>query len=432
MVTRAHRALPLPADPKYRLVHIGFTSPGGPTHNVDKDAHGYRYDSIGICNGVINAGASCVRLQYDPTDPERMARELAQYDGYIVRINPGQLSRPGVPQGAQRVFDELMDSFVHAGKPVWSSPQVQKSMGAKDALVRINRMACGLSDTLAYYTPEEFKANFVKTAAFQPRVIKQNRGSAGEGIWLCWLVDKPYCKKFGDSELDMSDKLKLMEMNDEHVEYHTVGEFMEFCVNGPENKELAGEWRSVFPGKYLTGQGSHLVDQRLMPRIAEGEVRMLMVRDQLFQIIHKKPKADGGMSAVGGNNVPTFYRPDAPEFAGLREKFIKEDVPHLLEVMDLQDQPLPLLWTADFIPMDSDDVPGETVYKVGEFNCSCVGVSKFMASAKGGTIEDVSDDDYAEAMSLCDLIGKQVVKAMDTHWAALQKDIAGHPGRGGG
>ena len=204
MVTRAHRALPLPADPKYRLVHIGFTSPGGPTHNVDKDAHGYRYDSIGICNGVINAGASCVRLQYDPTDPERMARELAQYDGYIVRINPGQLSRPGVPQGAQRVFDELMDSFVHAGKPVWSSPQVQKSMGAKDALVRINGMACGLSDTLAYYTPEEFKANFVKTAAFQPRVIKQNRGSAGEGIWLCWLVDKPYCKKFGDSELDLS------------------------------------------------------------------------------------------------------------------------------------------------------------------------------------------------------------------------------------
>ena len=82
--------------------------------------------------------------------------------------------------------------------------------------------------------------------------------------------------------------------------------------------------------------------------------------------------------------------------------------------------------------MDSDDVPGETVYKVGEFNCSCVGVSKFMASAKGGTIEDVSDDDYAEAMSLCDLIGKQVVEAMDTHWAALQKEIAGHPGRGGG
>ena len=418
---RAHGVVAQPTNPKYRLVHIGFTSPGGPTHNVDKNACGYRYDSIGICNGVINAGASCERLQYDPTDPARMAEELGRYDGYIVRINPGQLSRPGVPTGAQQVFDELMDSFVHAGKPVWSSPQVQKSMGAKDALVRINRMACGLPDTLAYYTPEEFRTNFVKTAAFQPRVIKQNRGSAGEGIWLCWLVDKPHCEKFGDAELRVGDRLKLMEMNDEHVEYHTVGEFMEFCVNGPDDVAKAGTWHSVFPGKYLTGQGSHLVDQRLMPRIAEGEVRMLMVRDQLFQIIHKKPKADGGMSAVGGNNVPTFYKQDAPEFAGLREKFIKEDVPRLLEVMELQDQPLPLLWTADFIPMDSDEFPGGTVYKVGEFNCSCVGVSKFMASAKGGVIEDVSDEDYWEGMRLCDLIGKQVVEAMDTHWAALQK-----------
>ena len=35
------------------------------------------------------------------------------------------------------------------------------------------------------------------------------------------------------------------------------------------------------------------MDQRLLPRISEGEVRMLMVKDALFQIIHKKP-AEGG------------------------------------------------------------------------------------------------------------------------------------------
>ena len=34
----------------------------------------------------------------------------------------------------------------------------------------------------------------MKGAAFQPRVIKQNRGSAGEGIWLVWLQGKEYCK----------------------------------------------------------------------------------------------------------------------------------------------------------------------------------------------------------------------------------------------
>merc|ERR1719420_1471159 len=135
-------------------------------------------------------------------------------------------------------------------------------------------------DTAAYYTPAELEAGFKKTCAFQPRVIKQNRGSAGEGIWLCWLEDKEYCKGYGDASLADGDKLKLMEMNDNHVEYHTVGEFLAFCVNGPGGD--AGEWSSVFPGKYLEGgveAGSQLVDQRLLPRITEGEVRMLMVKN---------------------------------------------------------------------------------------------------------------------------------------------------------
>ena len=104
---RANDVLPQPAEPRYRLVHIGFESPGGRELNRDKDKHGHRYDSVGICNGVIHAGASCVRLSYDPTDPERMARELSAFDGYIVRINPGQLSHPGVPDGAQDAFDAL-------------------------------------------------------------------------------------------------------------------------------------------------------------------------------------------------------------------------------------------------------------------------------------------------------------------------------------
>ena len=62
-------------------------------------------------------------------------------------------------------------------------------------------MSCGLPDTYAYYTEAELQKGFRKAAAFQPRVIKQNRGSAGEGIWLVWLQDKPYCKNLGDASL---------------------------------------------------------------------------------------------------------------------------------------------------------------------------------------------------------------------------------------
>ena len=55
--------------------------------------------------------------------------------------------------------------------------------------MKIANLKCGLPDTFAYYDAETFEAQFKRTMAFQPRVLKQNRGSAGEGIWLCWLAN---------------------------------------------------------------------------------------------------------------------------------------------------------------------------------------------------------------------------------------------------
>eukprot|EP00424_Heterocapsa_rotundata_P000095 CAMPEP_0168643372 /NCGR_PEP_ID=MMETSP0503-20121227/7599_1 /TAXON_ID=89963 /ORGANISM="Heterocapsa rotundata, Strain SCCAP K-0483" /LENGTH=52 /DNA_ID=CAMNT_0008686693 /DNA_START=1 /DNA_END=155 /DNA_ORIENTATION=+ len=51
-----------------------------------------------------------------------------------------------------------------------------EKMGAKDALCKIAHLNIGLEDTLAYYDVDSFSAGFKKTMAFQPRVIKQNRG----------------------------------------------------------------------------------------------------------------------------------------------------------------------------------------------------------------------------------------------------------------
>merc|ERR1712070_561422 len=385
----------------YKMCVVGFCAPAPDgsypadyywDSNTDKDKTGFRYDSTPIANGCIKAGASCELISYNPDKHEEFAEKIKGYDGVIVRINPGQLSQTGVRPGAQMMFDKLMMEVVASGCPVWSSPAVQCQLGAKDALVCIKDLSCGLPDTLAYYTPEELKVGFKKSCAFQPRVIKQNRGSAGEGIWLCWLQDKPYCKNYGDALLKDSDKIKLMEMNDNHVEYHTVGEFIEFCVNGPTKKA-----------------GGQLVDQRLLPRIVEGEVRMLMVKDTLFQIIHKKP-TEGGMSAVGGISSYTFYEPNDPKYADLKKKFVDTDIPQLLKALGLEDQPLPLLWTGDFIPLDGEE-PGSTEYVVGEFNCSCVGISKF-GKACGPTkdLSLVSDEDYWEGTRLTDLMGKKAIE----------------------
>ena len=57
-------------------------------------------------------------------------------------------------------------------------------MGAKDALGKFADMSIGLGDTMAYYSETAFAEGLKTRIAFQPRDIKQNRGSPGEGIWI--------------------------------------------------------------------------------------------------------------------------------------------------------------------------------------------------------------------------------------------------------
>jgi len=162
-----------------------------------------------------------------------------------------------------------------------------------------------------------------------------------------------------------------MEANDNHVEYHTVEEFLEFCVHGRTDK--AGEWTSLGKGKYFEGgyaAGAMLVDQRFLPRITEGEIRCLMIGSELIQIVHKKPK-EGGLSAtLQSGAIYTTYSPDNPKFSVLIENF-KADLPTIMSSFGLEDEALPLLWTADYIYGDSDEE-----FYVGEFNCSCVGITQ--------------------------------------------------------
>ena len=155
-----------------------------------------------------------------------------------------------------------------------------------------------MSYTEVYYDPESFLGGFRRTIAFQPRVIEQNRGSEGEEIWIVKLAEESYCDKYGDCQVSDDTKLILTEAYDNRVEYHTVKEFMEFCING--RNEISGQWDSTGEGRHFDGgleAGSMIVDQRFLPRIVEGEIRCLFVGSELVEIVHKKPK-EGGLFAT--------------------------------------------------------------------------------------------------------------------------------------
>eukprot|EP00434_Breviolum_minutum_P029249 symbB.v1.2.025871.t1/scaffold2543.1/size76562/3 len=417
--------LPQPINPKYKTALVQIYVSSQPFGGSDKSNSGHRYDSIPIANGIIASGMSCQLIHYVPEEHDSFVKAMEGFDAIIVRCNPGQINAAG---GDQMKFDEAMRGLQKKGKQVWPSPDVMTNMGAKDALCKIANLGIGLPDTLAYYSPDEFAAGFKKTMAFQPRVIKQNRGSSGEGIWIIKLKSGNYCKNYGDRLCADDEVLEMMEACDNHAETHTVAEFIEFCVNGRTSK--SGKWDTVGTGKYLEGgkaAGGQLVDQRFCPRIVEGEIRMNMIGDTCTGIIHKKPKA-GGISAVGGTgSIYTFYAPDAPEFKQLSEDFLKNSIPTLMESLDLSGEPLPLWWTGDFINADPGK-PGSpcTIDKwiVGEFNCSCVGISKCLpaycnAEKPNASVFDIPVKDFVEATYLGNLMGQKALAILEGQGAKL-------------
>jgi glutathione synthase/RimK-type ligase-like ATP-grasp enzyme len=350
----------------------------------DKDEFGHRRDTIPIAKAVdehtdttIKAHSAVFQFLEERDEDDRVAvkSNLAlknflkmNAQGIIVRNNPGTLSAT-----SQKKFDDMLRELANEenGLMIMTHPDVMSTLGAKDSLVKIKHLKCGLEDTEVYYDPEAFKEGFRKSIAFQPRVVKQNRGSQGEGIWIVKLKDGQYCDTYGECMVSLDTELELMEAWDNHVEYHTVGEFIEFCVHG--RTAFSGEWTSTGDGRYFDGglaAGSMMVDQRFLPRIVEGEVRCLFVGSELVEIVHKKP-AEGGLSAtLASGAIYTKYEPDDPKFASL-VAHLKEDVPRIMDSFDMAERPLPLLWTADYIYGDTDD----ELY-VGEINCSCPGITQ--------------------------------------------------------
>ena len=231
------------------------------------------------------------------------------YDALIiVQLGSGQLSH-GTAKGTQARFDALLNGCTFDAKLVWSSPKIQTKMGAKDVLFQIDDLNSCLHDTLAYYSEMELIKGFTMTCAFEPRVIKQSCGSEGEGIWLCWQWDKasttkvaivPITQYIHDS-LDDGGYLTMMEMSDNHVDFHAVRECITFCIRDYDASSTS-VWTSSFAGKYLEdgkAAGSKLIDQRLPPRIIEAThvASTLRCRGGGGQSTHTKPYCEDALDA---------------------------------------------------------------------------------------------------------------------------------------
>ena len=139
-------------------------------------------------------------------------------------------------------------------------------------------------------------------------------------------------------------------------------------------------------------------------------MRVLQSGSTCLQLIHKKPAAGGISAVLGTGSIYTFYGPDEPKFKNLTNNFLTKDMDKIMPSLGL-DEPIPLWWTTDFILASPEGTPSEEEkWIVGEFNCSCVGISKCLPAyckddSPTAYWDDIPPDDQAEAMYYGDMMG---------------------------
>ena len=177
-------------------------------------------------------------------------------------------------------------------------------------MTKLRDTKSGDDETYFYHTYTDFVSKFSSDLATHGiRVLKTNYGSI-------FTVEAANNNKFY---------------------YDDIDEFLhKYEVDSENNDENA----AYFQGK--TG----FVGCRYLERIAEGEIRVLLVNDKAISVVHKKPQ-EGAFSATLFSGAKYKYEsPEDPKWKDvikLTKDGLKDIKPYLAG------QNYPLLWTMDYI-----------------------------------------------------------------------------------
>lgn len=263
---------------------------------------------------------------------DEVCGQLLSADGVLVWVDPisGGLTRDAL--------DPILRRAAAAGVVVSAHPDVILKMGVKEVLHRTRTLGWG-TDTHLYETPDAFEALFPpRLAGPAARVLKQNRGNGGIGVWKV--------------EPDGPGNVRVQEGR-----------------TGAEPRSLPlrafmAECRLYFE------DGGRLVDQAYQPRLPEGMIRCYMSEGRVVgfgrQIIRGLLPTDQGPP---GPRI--MSGPDHPAFQALRRMMEDEWTPGMARLLEIDPTALPVIWDADFL-YGPKTPQGEDTYVLCEINVSSV------------------------------------------------------------
>jgi hypothetical protein len=275
---------------------------------------------------------------------DEVRQQLLAVDGVLVWVDP-------ISGGKTRtLLDAMLRDVAARGPWVSAHPDVTLKMGVKEVLHHTKHLGWG-TDTHLYRNAPEFTAAFPsRLRSAGPRVLKQNRGNDGRGVWKVELASAPA----GEASVVRV----LQALRGSVPEELPLAEFMSRC-------------------EAYFGFDGCIVDQPFQPRLPDGMIRCYMGVDKVVGFGHQfikaliPPPPEGPDSPDAQPGPRIMHGADAAPFQALRAKMEDEWTPQMMAVLGIDAASLPIIWDADFL-YGPRSAPGEDSYVLCEINVSSV------------------------------------------------------------
>jgi hypothetical protein len=304
-----------------------------------------------VFDAVRATGMTVVPILYRDERCDEVKDRLLGVDAVLVWVDP-------IGDGEDRSqLNAMLRSVATTGVLVSAHPDAIDQMGTKEVLYQTRQLGWG-TDTELYPTAADFRNRFPTSLVVAgPRVLKQNRGNGGIGVWKVTTLPAD-----ADAQRPATKTVVRVQHaapRNDTTEDVMLGDFMDRCE------------------EYFVS-GGKLIDQPFVPGVRDGMVRAYLVADEVVGFARQHPSMVAAGEPVvaagavlGMPSAKAMYDAGADAYRELRAKLQIEWVPGLCRLVGLGPSRLPLLWDADFLPGPVSPA-GLPTYLLCEINVSSV------------------------------------------------------------
>jgi len=293
---------------------------------------------------LASLGIAAEPAVYSEEMTEDIRAQLRNVDGVLVWVDP-------IHDGRDRTaLNALLCDVASRGPWVSAHPDVISKMGVKEVLYCTRHFGWG-TDTYLYSSMDDFSNEFPdRLSRDGPRVLKQNRGNGGLGVWRV---------EISPSTVGAPSRVRVLHARKGSVpEEMPLSEFIARC-------------------EPFLDSGGCIVDQPFQPRLADGMIRCYMGADRVVGYGHQfikalmppPPEGPDSVSAQPGPRI--MHAATAEAFQDLRNRMEQEWTPQLMALLNIDVKSLPVIWDADFLYGPRTEA-GKDTFVLCEINVSSV------------------------------------------------------------